>query len=343
MRTLAFIALLCLPGCASLGGDGGGGDNLPNRGFAPYLIVMDEDRNTVSVLALEPEDDRSLAEPSVLAIDDTTLALYIEVGDTLARATSTDGGRTFSPLQTVLQPEDDPRFGDHVGAPAVTRLDDGRWLMAFEFGARAGIGLAISTDGLDFTLVERPVVVPEEDFEAGGVASPTLVETDDGITVLYEAWAGEQQATVTLARADAASPNDPFVRRAGPIAPGSHCPPAEEAVFPCWDGLSMASPELDLATTSTGRQLWRLAYVGRSPSEGTRDSETTIGFLASEDGLIWSPYPFNPALTSPEGPLLEPSVLRFGDTYLLFFVQRQGTRAMVGLAINDDGQPSESF
>lgn len=305
MSRPALLAL-CLLGCAA-GGDPGSGDReLPNRGFAPYAKVIDEEEALVPVLTVE---DARLDHPSAVLTADGEVALFVEVcpDDTpchLARADSPDG-LTFGAPTTVL--EDDR--GLH--APFAQR-DGDAWTLWMVVGDGAAIARATG-DGRTFG---APVeVLTAADGETLG--SPSFA---DGALWLQR---GE-----ALARAPAEG--DGF---GAPVDVYTPCADDAEDCWPTGGGLQ--DPEVRLTRSATGRALLQVAFAGGKGRRG-------LGFAASEDGLTWSPFRFNPSLDDDSKDERAPTVIRRGDAYLLYFVQ-DGRRPLLGVAVNDAGKPSATF
>ncbi len=343
-------------GCGTLGGDGGGANELPNRGIVPYekVTVGGADAGASDVGAdvapapgspfvLQPEDPKGqrIAEPSAV-VDGGRVVLFAGVrtvkggATVIARAEAEDGVR-FGPLETVLAAEGGPEwFGGAIGAPAVVR-DGERWLMAFAVGDGAGIGLATSEDGVAFTPGAGPVLTAEGEDEAGGVGSPSLVVGPEGLVLFYEA-RREAGGPAHLRRAS--SPDGVTFTRDGAVLEGGvDCLDPQGEPETCWDAFSVETPEARLATTATGRRVWRLFYAGRASAKGKAD----LGFAASFDGLVFERYRFNPVLDDSVDERAPSNVLS-GGRYLLYFAEDRSTKGQgVGLAIDDAGAPSERF
>jgi hypothetical protein len=89
------------------------------------------------------------------------------------------------------------------------------------------------------------------------------------------------------------------------------------------------APEVRRAVTSLGRTVYRMMYESKDA-----DGAPVIAFAASFDGASFTDYPQNPLF-----PGAEPSNIRLGDRYLLYFVDT-GT---IALAIDAPAAPSETF
>ncbi len=319
--TLALGLVLTLAACATGGADGGGGERLPNRGFAPYDKVVDD----AGVLAppLSVPDVR-LDHPAAVALPDG-VALFVEVcaGDTPCRVDRADAvdGLTFDAPRTVLE---DAR-GLH--APFVQR-SGATWTL----WAVAGDGVAIvrsgSRDGVAF---DAPVDVFRA-AEGEILGSPSVAELA-GVRALY------LQRGDALARAEAAGEGfGPLTDVYRPCAEAAAPTPDGGAATPCWPEAGLSDPEVRASVTATGRHLLRLAFAGSTTASGKHG----IGFAASADGRAWSPFQFNPALDEDARDERAPTVVLFGDRYLLYFIQ-DGRKPALGVAVNAVGKPSERF
>lgn len=98
--------------------------------------------------------------PSVL-VDGATVEMYFALGggQAIARAVSTDGGRTFTPDATPVLVPGAPWENGWVGSPAVVRFQ-GATMLFYEGGPRAGVGLAILGDGGAVRSGAGPILTP---------------------------------------------------------------------------------------------------------------------------------------------------------------------------------------
>jgi hypothetical protein len=326
--------------CGALGGGGGGGENLPNRGITPYERVDLGDEGAPVPHVLVPEDRQltELREPSGL-LDDDRVVLFFEVRERasgaghIVRATSDASGAVFAAATPVLTAADAGDWaGERVGAPSVIRTPEG-WLMAFGYGAGEGIGLARSQDGLSFAADPEPALT--RDAAELTVDSPSLVRFEGRLLLYYQTVAVEAGAAPHIAYAQVEGAA--ATRQGIALTPGTGCLGADGAEDPCWDRAGVGSPEVRVARTATGRELLRLFYTGYSAKRGD------LGFAASLDGAEWSRFVFNPVVAE-KADEREATNLRFGDEYLLYFVEvGTGDAHGIALAIDDAGVPSESF
>ena len=296
-----------LAGCAAGGASGGGGESLPNRGFAPWEVQ--------TVPSLDPEDPprpRALFEsesltfggPSAL-VTSAGVALYAhacpaEGACAIVRAHSADGLSFDAPAEVL------------AGAASYTdpfvERDGNAWTLWVVVDG-AAIGRSLSADGRNF---EPPEVVLTDDAPG----SPSVA---DG--VLY------------FARGEPAE----VVRRPLPEGPTAvvFAPTPDCDGAPCWDADGRADPEVRLSRSGTGRRLLRMAYAGR------KGSASQVGFAASRDGARWSPFAFNPALED-DGSVSAPSSVMFEGRYLMYAVRGRRTPILV-VAVDAEGAPADVF
>lgn len=106
------------------------------------------------------EGGESAGAPSVL-VDGDRVDVYFGLGDGLAiaRASSTDGGKSFvRDAAPLLTPSATWEKG-WIGSPAVVRFEGVTYLL-YEGGRRAGIGLSRVDGGAATRVVEAPIVTP---------------------------------------------------------------------------------------------------------------------------------------------------------------------------------------
>jgi hypothetical protein len=314
LRALAHVCpALVLASCAALGGDNGGGENLPNRGVVPYDRVVTE----ASDYILVPEGTVRYRDPSVVVVDDA-VRLYLTVSDgdeTFVAVSMGDaGGQAFAaPI----------RVSDGA-SPSVMVAADGTYLMAYATSVNR-IDIASSGDGITFDQVGG------YDAPAGTtVSGPSLLQTANGSFELFYTADG-----VAIARATAGANLD-FAFDAIVFEPGTDCLDIEGAPEACWDADSATDAEVRLSRTGAGRTLYRMLY------SGSKGSNTDLGFAASEDGLTWSRYRFNPVVDD-DLKQLGPTNTRQADRYLLYWSESAPSGHGIAMAINDTPAPSETF
>ena len=341
MRTFFLTPLLCLSlGCGSIGGEGGGGDNLPNRGVVPYERhdgrVLD---GSGEVPDTEPEDALVIADgefrvhsPGAL-LRAGEVSLYVEVegeDSTWIASTTSPDGVAFGALESVLEPHgeagDPPRFG----APAPVELGDELYV-AFEVGAGASIGVARWRGD---TLEESSTTVLVAPSDAT-VHEPSLVSVDGVWSLYYEARPADGLSEIRLTTS---SDWHTFPAGEPVFAAGEDCVDTAGEAESCWDRGGVGSPEVRVAETAIGRRIYRLWYTGGEVGE--RD----IGFASSFDGREWARFPFNPVISERRWDEWGPTNVFDGERYLLYGAMRKSSGpAGVWAAVNDRPQASEAF
>ncbi len=324
MRPAYIVPLfVCLCACAAPGGDDGGSANLPGRGLGGWEALGEGPLLPLDGEALE------VGGPAVLVSGDEVHVWYHQ-----------KDGETFA-IHRVIAPRNDGTAPLDFGAPARVSVegrdpsvipdpaDPTRLLMAY--ATPDGLRLARG-DGLVFE--ELALTLPE------GV-SPSLVDHDgrlslyaimDGaLTVSRETSALDSQG----GEADPASLS--FAAPVPVLTAGSECVDLAGEAEACWDG-DIVDAEVRLATTPTGRQLWRVFYAARPGATGS----TSLGFAASDDGLVFSRYAFNPVLDGVN--VTAPATARIGSVYHLLVEVRSGPgRSHVGQFVSTPDAPSDTF
>jgi len=280
MRALIIVVASGLAACGTEGGVDGGGAHLPSRGIAGWVVG--------DALAIASPADATLTDPSALVVGDEVVLYLTKTspdGDAIVRTTSRDGTTFGAP--TLLLAD--------AAAPSVAARASGFWL-AFEDGA--GIALAESDDGLSFTRVASSGLE--------GLSDPSLVVDGDRLIVFAVSAEG------SIVRSEAGSDHT-FSAPTVVLAPIAECTNAFGEPVPCWDGTALAGPDVRVATTPTGRTIWRMWFTGRT------SVHTDLGFAASSDGITgWTRYAFNPVIKQSTSSL-SPTSIVFGADYLLYW------------------------
>lgn len=245
------------------------------------------------------------AEPAAIVVDGG-VELLLTTPEGVAHARSADG-TAFGSFDTVAT---------GVGAPAIAR-DGAGFVLAWEADDAVHVG---RTTALTAFPTDSLAVVP-------GVRAPSVVVAK-GAIVLY---AVRDLTVERLEIAEDGSVSAPTVV----MRSDEDC--LDESGDPCFDYMGVDSPEVQVATTALGRTVYRMMYTG----VGAR-FDRGIGFAASFDGVNFSRYPFNPVF-SDSGRESQPSNVRFGDSYLLYFQDRTGSDEGLGVARIDADSPSDTF
>lgn len=346
---------LVLAGCGSLGGEGGGGENLPNRGIIPYdlhdnRVVEADARDDPGVDSSGDVDPPELDPPTTgdaivvangdgytvdsvgsLVQPDGAVLLVVEVTDldgaTRIDQTSSDDGLAFGALAALLDPSGVSPDAPQIGAPAPTPHENGM-LVAFEVGGGATIGVAfVGTNGPE----EVHAAVLEADADT--LHEPSLVRVDDEWWLYYEARVETDDGPRPEIRLATSSDWRSFDAGTVVFSAGDECMDAFGEFEGCWDRRGVGSPEVRVARTALGRRIFRLWYAGGT--EGGR----SIGFASSFDGRDWARFPFNP-IVAEEADEWSPTNVLLGGRYVLYGASDEGG---VWAAMNDRPEPSERF
>lgn len=300
--------------CAAQGGDDGGSANLPGRGIAGW-----ESASETPVLRSEATP-AEVGGPTLLSTKDRVFVWFHqknESGFELRRAEAPhpdpDEAFVFAPSSLVLTDGRDPSLVADPDHPD----DPNRLLLAYS-----------ATDGLRLAAVDGTNVTPLDATLPAGT-SPSLV-VQEGILVLYLIVDG------SLARSEETSPLT-FSDPSPVLGPGVDCVDLAGEPEPCWDAGAIVDAEVRLAETPTGRTILRVFYAARAGQSGS----TSLGFAASDDGLTFSRYAFNPVLAT--GNLTAPASARLGDTYHLLTELRASGGASIGHHVSVPDAPADRF
>lgn len=379
MRTFAFALALLL--VASLSGCGGAGDRFgstnatPASGVSPwYKVDMDLTQDLVQPYILVGDATHYLTEPSYVLQGDRHYAIYEVVetdesgdnilGSSLALAVSIDGlewQQANDGLPVLVA--DQAWEGDSVGAPAIVS-EGGRFLLWYVGGRGAGIGFAESADGIVWEkAAENPVLVPDQQWEGGLVAAPSVLSHKGKYRLYYSGGAVDGPAIAVAAGGSigyADSPDGLNWTKRDAAGHNGNSDPGEVrpllAPTQPWEGLDeetglggvMASPSVRVDRPAD-RDVFRLYYTGNIIGEPVL-IDTAIGYAGSFDGLEWEKLEdaFNPVLNE-KFPLTlfgvsqyiiygesAPSVVKTGNVYRMLFCQTDiiGMKQGIALAVN---------
>ncbi|MDP6943400.1 MAG: hypothetical protein QF464_04560, partial [Myxococcota bacterium] len=311
-------------------------------GIVPYDRVNSGD-DDAGLFTLESDDPSTLiyVEPHAFATADGEIALFAEgrnpaTGEGTIVRCDVDTTLVCNDLRPVLGPSDEgaPEWlSERAGAPAVLQQES-TWLLAFAFGQGAGIGLAWSMDGEDFTLDEAPLLEATGLYEQEGIDSPSLIRTETGYRLYYEGRDSDGTTRILVADGDHGLV---FQRVGVALDAGLGCEDVTGQPETCWDAAGVGSPEVRPAITPAGRPVYRLFYSGLGATG------LDLGFAASWDGVNFERFVYNPVVGS-DAAERQPTNVRINDHYLLFFEERiSNTVRGIAVSINDAPSPSESF
>jgi hypothetical protein len=316
---LVFTLGVLITGCGTLadaGHEARGDENLPSAGVAPWdKVDLDGDpTNLVQPWVLTPMDHRErLEEPAAIQFGSSFVLYYARSAGTAASgiwrteaATPEDlyhagpGGRV---IEATLSWEQGA-----VNAPSVV-IDEARpagerFRLWYHGANGTGIGLASSEDGVGWIKHGPPVLVADQTWEAGRVASPSVVRVGSELWLWYQ---GGDGAGIGFAKS---SDGISWTKIDGvSVSPAG----ADRGVGPVfhpeldWEGAttegvapgSVGSPSviLDVGQTPPRFGMYYSGFVdvGRNPLTATPNPDATpgsrnrsIGYAASIDGVHWT-------------------------------------------------------
>ncbi len=301
---------------------------------APCSIDSDCYPDEECAIQMEP---RLVQEPSLVKDEGWTYSLFVEMDQgsldrrVIFRAQSYDG-ETWSMVPPAPVLESDAGDDWRVGAPSVV-YQANKYIMFFVVGEGRAIGRATSTNGRDWIRDANPVVVPQGD--EGAVDAPSAVVTPDGASILLYFEVGRGREIKRLQSLDrvgfqwpdpATSPES----RVRVVQPQD----LDDGIL--WRGVSRVhSPHVTLERDRDGEWIYKMLVSAHgyesaeASSFGTTDqvrANLSIGYLASRDGVHFSPFPFNPVFDRivpnsfvNHASELSPATLDLGGKTLLFY------------------------
>jgi hypothetical protein len=286
------------------------------------------------IIQMEP---RVLKEPSPLKGNDGFLYMWVEMDQgtqarkVIFRARSVDGENwKMVPASPVLL--SDINDGYRVAAPSVIYLNN-QYIMYFEVGDGSSIGRAVSTDGKDWVRDSQPVITPANgEFS---VHSPCVVKNpyENNLMLYYQVGNGVEIKVTTSVDAEGTTFPSPLVdlnARRTVLRPHYLIDPM------LWRKVTrVLSPFVIVEKDSEGTPVFRMWVSAKGYESAEASSFGTvsqvranlsIGYLASYDGIGFSPYPFNPIFDriAPNSFVnheseLSPAILIYNNKYFLFY------------------------
>jgi hypothetical protein len=333
---MRVLAILLLSGCASLGGESGGGaKNLPVSGGGPFKPLAPDPAFEINAPFVLLDNLADLDEPSLLPDPKggQELALWLTARRRMGAATVTriehaDAPvltRGFGDLQTSLEASA-PWEGGAVSAPSVIH-EDGVFVMFYSGGGAIGWAVGLDEAGHSWQKAPGPALIANNVEEGNALGSPAAVKVGDKLRLFYLAgglvWAAEapfadvaagRGTTWTRLDADPATPaRDPILRGA-----------------PFSIGLGRISARSEL--TPAGRVRHDLYFTARTATEAM----STVGFASTHElpphdlRFQVSPTPILPVRQNTRSPAITP----YGAGALLLYVQRLGARDSIAAAVS---------
>ncbi len=290
-RACSIGLLVAFSACATIGSDGQGNLNLPTSGMGPFRKLTNNEEHGVPPYLLD-DANALYREPAILRLDDdlhsTRVALYAvaraQGHDVIVRTRANDarsffggGGDAPGRAPMVVLRADQSWEGTELSGPSV--LSVGTEIYMY-YAANGFVGLAKSSDGLQFSKVSSPVLSLSD-----GVSAPSVARMPDGrYRMLYASGksifeaASDDGIAWSPLDADPSTPaRDPILAPAPPrfdLAPGERPP---------FDTATVGDPLLLPRMTPAGRLQFRVLYTGTANSEAGVGS-SAIGFAARYGG-----------------------------------------------------------
>jgi hypothetical protein len=263
----------------------------------------------------------------------------------IVRADSADGVSWEVDPAPVIEP-DAPWEGTRTGSPSLF-FDGGQAVLYYAGGDGAGIGLAVSDDGLSWRKAdvnpvfsvqgsgsEKPCVDHSDcpggercytrtclaRWERGRVGAASVMRAGDTYLMFYE---GGQGAGIGLAWAKDGIAFERF--QDDPVLDAERLEDPEY----WYDIASVGAPHVVTEARWDGTLLFKMwfAALGKeskpNPTNLDPRANLSIGFAASQNAVSWTPYKFNPVFDHIV--LLnhlsesEPSVVQFGEKFYLYY------------------------
>jgi hypothetical protein len=322
-RATLLMAVL-LGGCASGAGEPGDRDVVrPHAHAGPFRPLRENELSERSGLAPYPlkSSARQFRQPTVLELTPSgrpgPCALYAVAR--IARVTGIY--RFLAPDARSFTPDPNPQRpilraelsweGDWVGSPSAHRVGEQVWLF---YAAAGGIGLARSTDGVEFMREASPVLAIDTSVGwEGGLApsDPSFLQVGLQDYRLYYSVSGR----IGEARSRNGTRWDRM--EDGPLLE----PAARSAASPAYDDAAVEEPHALLAQSPEGRRITRIYYAAVD-SAGMR----TVGLAARFGTAGPLQRAVSPVFATGRNPR-SPWVLPLDDFALLFVTQQAGAAA----------------
>jgi hypothetical protein len=290
---------------------------------------------SASEICHEARRSVSLGSPALLIVDGG-VRLWFEARSSSATsirgATSLDG-LSFSSPPTPALSATNAWEGTRVAAPSVV-ASDGGFLLYYEGGGAAGIGVAWSATGEAFVSqsMSSPLLSPTAAWESGRIGGPSAVLWNGPTTIYYEAGPANARS-IGVAVENSQGGFD----RAGPVLSAASVVSAASR-GPGWSSvLEVYAPSaIRLGTASAPGATW-IWFSVRGIEQGAHIINESVGFAALPDGLSAVASPYNPAyhrfnsyLTAmDEG---EPSLIPVGANGLRLYFTARGPNDSLGVA-----------
>ena len=207
-------------------------------------------------------------------------------GDSFTHHLVSDDGITWetNPSEPIITGED-VVFGDESGFAMAVLERDGEWFAyVYTYDGTSepgsiGVATAPSPEG-PWDVRAEPVVEPgpEGSWDAQWVSEPSVVQTDDGVAMYFAGTDGESSAIGLATSTDGLS----WTKHDGPVLTASQS---------WWDGGTIKDP-----------QVVRLDDGFLMTFDTAARGQFAMGVATSPDGVTWTAWDGNPALTTSTSP-----------------------------------------
>jgi predicted GH43/DUF377 family glycosyl hydrolase len=352
-RLLGLLALVAaLAACGVKTDRFGSTSGAPAAGVAPwYKVDFDPNTDLTQPYLFVGDAQMYLTEPMYLIVDDVHMMYYEAVAlddeqNVLGAAIHLATGPNREDYVQTNNGEpvlvaDQAWEGESVGAPTVLRKD-GVYYMWYAGGEGAGIGVASSDDGVNWSKYDgNPVFVPDRDWEGGLVAAPSVVLHDGRFLMYYSG--GLLDDAPPLARrlgyeiglAESSDGMTWTKSGDGPVLK------AEQS----WMEGVVSSPAIHIDHPAN-RDVYRLYYAGGIQGDPVMH-DVAVGYAGSWDGVAFETLndDFNPVLNEKFTITIyglaqyltygeaAPSVVRTGNRYWMAYSQTDLLGAKQGVAL----------
>lgn len=329
VRLAVVLVAMGTPACGMGAAPSGGDTDLPISFVGPFQSLnsaqLPSGQRTLIAADLEGDVD----EPSVVVVNRRRVAfMTLTTRDAMgvsrsviARASERQdrppGSLQFESARPLFFPEL-PWEGNAVGSPSVVVTRPSEWIMVYAAGG--AIGLATSTDGLQFVRRSEPILTADRTHGEGAVLSaPSIARDPSGRWHMVYASDGK------LFAARAPAPTGPWER----VGTGAILAPVTNGNGTTgFESRALDDPSLTIVTTAAGRTLYVVFYTADS---GT--TKTVISAAASFDGEHFTRVG-RPLYSDRTGPVRAGSFEQVDDrTVLLWVGVTSGRQRVISAAI----------
>ena len=229
---------------------------------------------------------------------------------------------TLRNCTTVLMPGSEGNWDEIVNRACVVKYDE-IWHMWFtgQQGKQSCIGYASSIDGIHYKKREKPVMVPQEPYEAESIMNPSVLW--DSSDHCFKMWyvAGVQYEPDVICYATSEDGIEWDRSKSNPVLTKGTAP---------YDKAKVGGPDVRKCGES-----YVMFYIGYQNVDNAR-----ICIAHSEDGISWTRDEANPILSPTKGgwdsdAVYKPCVIESEDKIFLYYNGRKKDHETIGIAYKD--------